>query len=96
MSQEPHTTDEHDFGDECPEVEPICAAALYEIGRWLMDTNSKHCNPTRRVAAFVVHLKLASVDEVCERYGLNRQTVYNHKQALAREFGLKYRHGKIL
>jgi hypothetical protein len=93
---EPHTIDEHDFGEDCPECAPLCADALNELSRWLIE------NPTpkailARVSALVVQQEIWTVREAQRATQLNsKQTIYNAKKSMSEHFEMKYKHGKVL
>lgn len=97
MQREPHTIDEHDFGDECDDCGALCAGALEEIVEWLASTPHRPKSFRVKSAALAVITKQMTASEACDVFGIRQpKNIYIRVRELSDRFGLKYKHGKVL
>ena len=93
---EPHTNDDHDFGEDCPDCGSVCAEALEELLAWVTrgQRNRKLCEG--KVAALYVISKKATIKEACLKFNVSRMTMHKNMKDLAKQFGLRIQHGRLL
>lgn len=97
MIQEPHTTDEHDFGEDCQDCAALCAGALEELVQWLASTPHRPKSFRVKSAALAVVTKQMTASEACDVFGIRQpKNIYRRVKELSLMFGLKYKHGKVL
>jgi hypothetical protein len=94
---EPHTIDEHEFGEDCPDCGGLCAEALVELLSWALESKHKRVTVIARLAAIYIQFGQLTPKEARLLFGIkSKQTIYNQRKLLAKQHGMKYEHGKVL
>lgn len=96
MNNEPHTIDDHDFGEDCPDCGSLCADALVELVEWVTAKNKHRTTCRGRVAALIVVTGRMSTPEAAAWYGVSRMMIHYNLKEIAEKFGLRLKHGKVL
>ena len=96
MQREPHTIDEHDFGDECPDTVPICLDAFYELTQWIKGSQKpKSKTVLARFAAVMVMSEHFTASEAANWAGVSERRVNQLRMELHVAFDIKTKNGRV-
>ena len=96
MVTEPHTTDSHNFGEDCPDCGSMCADALIDLVEWVTAKNKHKTTCKGRVAALIVVTGRMTSKEAAAWYGVTVSMVHYNLKELAQKFGLRLKNGKVI